>query len=69
MEVSRYLGTSQSVQVRAGAQVVHAVLPPTLKLAPGDVVGVGLPDGHGHVLAEPVEQPSQDHTRLPGGQP
>ena len=53
VEVTRYLGTSQSVQLCAADQVLHAVVPPTVKLAPGDVVGVGLPDGHGHVIAEP----------------
>jgi len=33
-----------------GGTVLHAVAPPTLKTAPGDLVRVRLPAGHGHVI-------------------
>lgn len=34
----------------AGAIAVHAVTPPTMKAAPGDLVRIRLPAGHGHVV-------------------
>jgi ABC-type Fe3+/spermidine/putrescine transport system ATPase subunit len=49
---ARYRGTSWALDLRLGETVLHAVTPPTLKAAPGDLVRVTLPPGHGHVLPD-----------------
>lgn len=49
---ARYRGTSWELDLRLGETVLHAVTPPTLKAAPGDLVRVTLPPGHGHVLPD-----------------
>ena len=47
---ARYRGTAWELDLQLGRTVLHAVTPPTLKAAPGDLVRVVLPPGHGHVL-------------------
>ncbi|WP_088314190.1 ABC transporter ATP-binding protein [Kineosporia sp. R_H_3] len=49
---ARYRGTSWELDLHVGDAVLHAVTPPTLKAAPGDLVRVALPPGHGHVLPD-----------------
>lgn len=58
VEGGRYLGTAIRLELRARAGVgdggftrLRAVVPPTVKVAPGDTVWVAVPDGHGHVVA------------------
>jgi ABC-type Fe3+/spermidine/putrescine transport system ATPase subunit len=47
---ARYRGTAWELELRLGDTPVRAVTPPTLKVAPGDLVRVVLPHGHAHVL-------------------
>jgi len=47
---ARYRGTSWELDLQVDGTVLHAVTAPTIKAAPGDLVRVRLPPGHGYVL-------------------
>ena len=48
----QYRGTGWHLELDAAGTLLHAVVPPTLKLAPGDLVRASVPPGHAHVIPD-----------------